>query len=77
MTGVQTCALRSMFTIRPDFLFTAPVTINPATMNTDQLSIKVKELQDQIDEIKNLNAAPENGTQEPVPPTSPTTPESK
>ncbi len=53
----------TMITIRPDFLFTAPVAINPSTMNVDQLSIKVKELQDQIDEIKNAkDAVPAQGT---------------
>lgn len=42
----------AMITIRPDFLFTPPVAILSTTMNTDQLSTKVKELQDQIDELK-------------------------
>ncbi len=41
-----------MLTIRPDFLFTPPVAISSTTLNNDQLSSKVKELQDQIDELK-------------------------
>lgn len=47
--------LYTMLTIRPDFLFTPPVAINPSTLNNDQLSTKVKELQDQIDELKKAN----------------------
>lgn len=57
----------AMLTIRPDFLFVPPVAINPNTMNNDQLSTKIKELQDQIDEIKKANgtATPEEPTTEP------------
>lgn len=42
----------AMITIRPDFLFVPPVAILSTTMNTDQLSTKVKELQEQIDALK-------------------------
>lgn len=42
----------AMITIRPDFLFVPPVAILSTTMNTDQLSSKVKELQEQIDALK-------------------------
>ncbi|MBC7388894.1 MAG: alginate export family protein [Opitutaceae bacterium] len=67
----------AMITIRPDFLFTAPVAINPTTMNTDQLSIKVKELQDQIDEMKTAKeAVPAEGTTAPAT-NPPSTPDSK
>jgi hypothetical protein len=42
----------AMLTIRPDFLFTPPVAISQSTLNNDQLSSKVKELQEQIDDLK-------------------------
>lgn len=61
----------AMFTIRPDFLFVPPVAILSTTMNTDQLSTKVKELQEQIDALKQkVDPTPTETTpEEPTPPT--------
>jgi hypothetical protein len=42
----------AMFTIRPDFFFTAPVAISSSNMSNADLSSKVKELQEQIDALK-------------------------
>ena len=61
----------AMITIRPDFLFVPPVAILSTTMNTDQLSTKVKELQDQIDALKQkVDPTPvETTPEETTPPT--------
>jgi hypothetical protein len=42
----------AMITIRPDFLFVPPVAINASTLTPEQASQKIKDMQEQIDALK-------------------------